>query len=554
MIPTPTLSKTLDQKDLDSFLSRPQQASFNRVKNEILYINDEIMDTILSSYSTLHPEQIDFVLCKLDIIFFCQQFCKIRDAYTKSWVPFNLWPKQIEMAYAAQREKFVIHLKTRQSGATWWWGGVKPTWDGIYQANSVALVISEDEDEARRIINKTRLRGMLSRLPEHVLGGVKIEDGNRFEIPFTHPKTSFNPGGGISSIRSTHPGGGRGQTLTYCMLDEADHIGELNDIFDAVEPAINAGGKLILVSTANKDLPESTYKNIFRAAWYDTETDEVPDGWDFYPIFLSWKDHPGRDQVWYDSQLKRALNSRLGSLDQLWANYPETVEQALAPRQLNKRLPTAHLEQCLGQDKLIPNPFPKLPELNGEPNLEVYELPDRNKKYFIGADTAEGLETSDNSAIYVVDQYGKDVANIVGQYNPFHQGALILKLSNAYRRAKALIENNAHGQATIGWLELNNGRHILLKDKDNRKYGWNTNKVSKADMYISLAELAATKDMVINDKLAFKELQSIHKDTLQAPDQMKDDRAIAFTLAQIARIRARHVTPLRIFDLGGWTR
>ena len=538
------LSKTLSNADLNSYLTQPMQESLLRLKNEYIGGTDKHWDTYLYSLATMDREAIELMLCKIDIIYFCTEFCKINDIVTNRWVPFNLWPAQVQMVKKEQRSKFSIVLKTRQFGATWYFWGVRPIHESIFTPNSVSLLYEPTDTDAVKQLSSRRVRGMAQRIPQHIMGGVKLLPGNRHEMPFLHPN------GDVSIMQALNPEQGRGDSGSYCAVDEADFVPDLNAIFDKVESAVNAGGKMVLVSTSSKNSPNSVYKNIFKKSWYGEKkniySDSLADAeWDSY--FIPWHEHPNRNQQWYDAKAREILE-RTGSLDELWANYPSTVEEALAPAQMGKRLPVSQLQKCLQSSEPIETTF------NGrilDQMLRVYKKPKINTKYYIGVDTAEGLDQpeTDFSSIFVIDEEGEDVANITAKYDPVYVGALIRDLSKVYNNARAMIENNNHGGWTINWLQQNGHRSLILQDPNNKKLGYNTNQISKAELYINVSDLCRNYKLKINDPDLYHELQSINKDTLKAPKGDHDDRAMAYCLAQMARIKGRGTGILGIFDL-----
>jgi hypothetical protein len=113
-------------------------------------------------------------------------------------------------------------------------------------------------------------------------------------------------------------------------VDEADHTDDLDELLNAVKPTIDAGGRLVLLSTVNKSKPESPLKRIYRAA--------VAGENDYEPIFLPWHAHPGRTSGWY-AQQERDFRARPGGLDALHQEYPASDLEALAPRAVDKSSP-----------------------------------------------------------------------------------------------------------------------------------------------------------------------------------------------------------------------
>jgi len=108
----------------------------------------------------------------------------------------------------------------------------------------------------------------------------------------------------------------------------------------AVKPTIDGGGRMLLISRADKSKPESAFKRIYRAARERAN--------DSRPVFLPWHGRPDRTADWYESQ-KRDILARTGALDDLAEQYPATDAEALAPRSRDKRLPAEWLQKCYRQ-------------------------------------------------------------------------------------------------------------------------------------------------------------------------------------------------------------
>ena len=531
------LSETISQEDLDASFTSSQQLSLLRLKDELLHVGGSHMDTLLSNLSSYSRYEIDAALCKLDFIHFCNEFCFVKSTEITGWINFRLWNVQVELANRVIRSSVPYRLvvpKSRQVGITWLLGGAIPLWLAFYRPSTEILIYSLRERDATRLLSSNRLGGIISRIPPEVYPACTVADtrsgSNRRQLLFKH--TTPN-GYEESYLYSLNPREGDGYSAQYAFIDEADFFDDLTETLRIVEPATEYG-KLIIGSRTNKENGESRFKELCRQAAYNKENTK----YDYF--FVPWTVPPGRTQEWYDTELKT------WDVDYMQSNYPATLEEALAPAQLNKRIPTNQLEKCLGNAEKIDTTF------SGRittPALTVYRKPEPYTKYYIGVDTAQGLEHGDNSAIVVVDNYGEDVANIVGKISPAYQGALIRDISAVYNNAKVLIENNNHGQATILWMQENECRHLLLKDKDNKRLGWTTTKPSKEFLYVTLSELALDNEMIINDKAIYSEIQQIEKDTLSAPEGHYDDRSIAYALAQMARVRGKQMSPLRIFNL-----
>ncbi len=192
---------------------------------------------------------------------------------------------------------------------------------------------------------------MYSRLPEWMKGGhgLVIDSGHEFSMQNGSPARAFPTSAGDS------------YTASLAIVDEADLVPDLNWLMRAVKPTIDGGGKMILLSRVDKSAPNSEFKNIYRAAHAGKN------GWT--PVFLPWHIHPGRDGAWYEAQ-KIDIESRTGSLDDLFELYPASPTEALSPRTLDKRIPAPWLEACFWEATSIDALL--APSLDG---LEIYKSP-----------------------------------------------------------------------------------------------------------------------------------------------------------------------------------
>jgi hypothetical protein len=264
----------------------------------------------------------------------------------------------------------------------------------LFRPKATVLLFSRRDDEAVDLL-RTRLRGMYDRVPPWL----KVRS---FPVDNDH-ELEFSNGSRVLAFPTT---AGDSYTATLAIVDEADLVPDLDRLMRAVKPTIDGGGRMILLSRADKSEPESTFKRIYRAA-----TDHA-NGWK--AVFLPWYSRPDRDAAWIDAQ-KRDILSRTGALDDLAEQYPTTDAEALAPRSLDKRFPAAWLQQCYSPQAPIA-PDSKAPSL---PGLVVYALPVQGQRYVVGADSAEGNPTSDESALCVCDvDSGEEVATLAGRFEP----------------------------------------------------------------------------------------------------------------------------------------
>jgi hypothetical protein len=453
---------------------------------------------------------IEWRACKRSAAYFIHHYCWIYDAEAREWIPFHLWPEQFEVIQQFQLHKLLVVLKARQLGMTWLFLALA-LWLMIFWPIATILIFSKRDDEAVYLLGPERLKGMYMRLPSWM----------QAESVVTNNDHEFMLSTG-SVARAFPTTAGDGYTATMVLADEADLVDNLDRMIRSVKPTIDAGGWLVLLSRVDKSKPNSSFKKIYRAAKAKLN--------EWVAIFLPWWVHPDRDEAWYERE-KRNVESTTGALDNLYEQYPKTDEEALAPAQLDKRIPAVHLQKCY-QEQASLDPLPSAaPSI---PGLKIFKSPVAGRRYVWGADPAEGLPTSDDSSTDMVDVLtGEQMAKFAGKFSPSVHAAHTAKLALYYNSAAGLPENNNHGHAFILWIEQNS-RLKVLKGHIERP-GWSNTTVGKVLLYDFMAEAAEHGECIIHDFDTLLQLQAIEKSTLLAPAGDMDDQADSFALAQIAR-------------------
>lgn len=251
--------------------------------------------------------------CATSPDYFIEHYCKILDSVSKSWIPFELWPAQREALHTIHDNQLIVILKARQVGLTWL-ALAYGLWHMLFEPIGTFLIFSRRETEAVYLLSNERIRGMYKRLPEWIQCPMLIDDQRRWQISNESVARAFPTGVGDS------------YTATLALIDEADLAPDLEQMLPSINPTIEAGGKLILLSRSNKREPDSPFKQIYRDARLGKNN--------YVPIFLSWDVHPRRDQKWRDQQ-----KADLITLDDLYEQYPATDEEALSRGLLGRIYP-----------------------------------------------------------------------------------------------------------------------------------------------------------------------------------------------------------------------
>ena len=445
-------------------------------------------------------------LSNADPGYFIANHVQIFNATHKQWERFDLWPAQIGVLADMQIYAQIIVLKARQLGLTWL-SLAFALWLILFRPATTLGIWSLRETDANDLLK--RLKDMYGQLPEWARIGPLLID-NASHILFDNG----------SSARAFPTTGGRSYTFSDILIDEADLQPGLASLLNAVKPTVDAGGRLWMISTVDKGTPESSFKQIYRAA----KAGEI----EWHPIFLPWHARPDRTPEWY-ARLKAEDLATNSTTDNLWQEYPETDTQALAERTLDKRIWPEWIERCYFPMRPIrPADAPDLP------GLLIWRTPIEGHRYVIGGDPAEGNPLSDDSALTVMNiETGEEMASLSGKFEPAILGGHADSLALYYNRAGILIERNNHGHAVILWLQQNS-RMSVLNGMDKRP-GWLSHALGKVLMYDALADAFRDQTVVLHTEKTRTQIASIEGATLRAPEGRMDDLADSFALANVAR-------------------
>jgi hypothetical protein len=108
--------------------------------------------------------QEELLTCAEHPLWFIDHHVSIYDASERGWIPFRLWPEQVEVLDAVHDNQLTLVLKARQLGLTWLVLGYA-LWLMIFRPKATVLLFSKREEEAQSLLGDERLRGMYARLP-----------------------------------------------------------------------------------------------------------------------------------------------------------------------------------------------------------------------------------------------------------------------------------------------------------------------------------------------------------------------------------------------------
>lgn len=234
-----------------------------------------------------------------------------------------------------------------------------------------------------------------------------------------------------------------------------------------------------------------------------------------------------------------------GSTELFHQEYPSSPSEAF----ISKGLPAFdHLAILEQQDNIREPKFTgtmeddKFIELNnGE--LEIWKKPQSGHVYFIGVDSAEGLEGGDFSCAQIVDFTSMEqVAVIHGTITPWDFAKILVQVATWYNKAMVNIEVKSTGWAIQDYLIKNymypylhpwKGKADRVKQGEHKLWGWDTNSYSRPLLIEAGRQAINTGTILIRDEATLEECKhfSRNDDGRYEAEAGHDDRVLALLLA-----------------------
>lgn len=470
-----------------------------------------------------HDRAVAWAKCAADAAYACHHYGVIDDAQGHGAgggvMPFHLWPAQAGVMWALMTRRLIIILKARQLGISWiccWYA----LWLCLWQDGKVVLLFSKGQAEANELLR--RIKDLYDRLPDWMrAAGPALAKDNTEELVWAN-------GSRVRSLPASQ-GAGRGHTASLVILDEAAFLQFADQLYTALKPTIDAGGQLVIISTANG------IGNLFHQLW----TKAVAGLSDFTTIFLPWWSRPGRTASWYAAQLAEYTDPQMVKQE-----YPGTATEAFLVSGRTRF--AAEWVAHQGANARPGLPRGQWPEpLRPIQGLAVYAPPTPGRRYVLAGDVAEGLESGDYSAATLIDaETWEELAALHGHWEPDEYAGLLHQVAEVYN-AEIAVERNNHGHAVLATLRRLCPRRIA--EGHDERQGWLTNAQTKPQMIDLLA--TALRDAaltgagaVVRTQAALDELQIYRigkSGDTGAPSGYHDDRVMSWAIALMVARRPR---------------
>lgn len=244
-----------------------------------------------------------------DVFYFIASYGSIEPPVGRP-IPFDLWKDQIDVLETVIDGQRTYILKARRLGLSWlvlhyalWLVGYSK--DGEH---SRVLILSKNLPDAGKLLD--RIKRINDRVPSFLRADPTGADS---------ASTLELRAGEIVCLPAT-PGAARQETASLVVLDEFAFVnnGRAGDIWTAIQPTIEGGGKLVVVSTGNGRGGDGA---TFASIWLDAEAGRS----EGRAVFLAWNVRPDRTKEWLDKE-----RTNYESDEAFAAEYPSTPEEALA--------------------------------------------------------------------------------------------------------------------------------------------------------------------------------------------------------------------------------
>ena len=204
---------------------------------------------------------------------YCTVFDKTQNDGVGKIIPYECFPKQIELLKHYKKNRFSIVLKPRQAGVS--------TTTALYCAHLLLfaektnpqkiLIVANKQKTAQEFLNK--IKGFIDARPEWL----NISYGE------TKNMTEFNlSNGSAAKCQATSEDALRGYTPTLLIMDEAAFIEKGEGLWTAASASLSTGGGAILISTPNG----------LDSLYYETYQGAIDGVNDFKVFSMNWYEDP----------------------------------------------------------------------------------------------------------------------------------------------------------------------------------------------------------------------------------------------------------------------
>ena len=403
-------------------------------------------------------------------------YLQTYDNTQKRFVPFELFPDQVQLIHDFEKYNENITRKYRQAGVTTVTAGwvSKLLQTAPEEKPERVLIVANKRDTAIEMANK--IRAFLVQWPEWINVGFSPDKNSesRFKL---------NNGCEVKAV-ATSADALRGYTPTILIFDEAAYIEAGENFWAASMASLSTGGKIILISTPNG----------FDPIYYGVYEQAVRGVNDFHVTDLKWYNDPrySKGLVWIKvkDMVHYMLNRELYDDSELLVNEPDKAKwqslmddgykpyspwyEGMSKKfKYDKRKISQELEcDFLGSgDTVIPQDVrenivknmvrePEEKFMNGL--LWKWKDPIPGHRYIVGVDVSRG-DSEDYSSINILDFDDREqVVEYIGKIPPDDLAAVAYRWGILYNGYIVVDITGGMGIATSRKLQEMNYRNMFI--------------------------------------------------------------------------------------------
>lgn len=443
------------------------------------------------------PEQLwrerEWRMCETSFPYFLRHYWMIfTPSHEEGAVLLDERPEQLESAQLFQTLKRIIVVKARQIG----WTTIITCylfWKCFFTGGRRCAVFSRrEEPEANQIIRD--MKAGMGLLPNWML-----RRGPQVQQSTTSTVRWLNGSSVLSDASADEPA--RGGTYAVLVYDEFGHFRNQDRAWQSGLAAAEQGQWFVV---GNADHWGSRFHAVYTAAKAGENN--------FRALFYPWNVVKGRTQAWLEQETSTFTPAMKAS------EYPENDvdcwAQAGAPvftaAAIEKKLPVTVPFGIYFNREFVDT-------MNGY--LRVWQAPNPDSTYVIGADVAKGLEFGDYSAAVVLDSKYRHVASVrTREVSNIAFGRILNEIGRWYNSALLAVESNTWGTGTID--ELAEKLHYpnmyrrrsynSVFNKITEHWGWYTDDTTKAliigRLESKMEELDTHDEILMMELLSFRHL------------------------------------------------
>jgi hypothetical protein len=440
----------------------------------------------------------------------------MQNQNTKTVESWKTWQYLLDLIDIIQTYDLVYILKASQLGISWLLA-ILNLHVGLFNETAKCLLLSQGQTEAYDLLSKISF--VHDNLPEFLKA--PVDKDNRELFAFKHNRAE------IRALPSTEKAG-HGFQGSLVTRDEVARHQYARENFRAVARAVNSGGKLIELSTANKEDPTNYFQEKTQEYFFNSETvkQTLPSGIELYTnpskpgsclVFLGWRLRPVRDEgmnleEWWHSRVE----TRFTQLE-IEEQFPDKITDVFKASITRAYFDDPTL-QDMSADGNAPIKQKEIETYNGM--VRVYKLPQVGRRYILFTDPSDGVE--DPFVTGVMDYVtGEVVCSATGKVKVDFAASIHDYLTRTYKGASEgavnSYEYNAVGSAFGKYLNdlqtPNQAPRYKVDDRiDVGKKGYWVSSQGKGKHMAELSTAMVKRQFIIHDSEFIQQCKFVTRD------------------------------------------